>query len=156
MLYYSFGLVTDNSGGIQFYITAKDQVYIPGSSGVMGGYLSGPAEQDYPSDAYGIGATVSRGLIYGDAFTTDKFLGEGYAESLGVGPASLGKFEPYDKNSNYQGYDYGIGVAGGPVSMGTVATNTKAFGSRIQLPVEAIRGCQMLGQCGSLFPPLIP
>jgi hypothetical protein len=152
LLYYSFGVVTDNDGGVQFYYTTKDQTYVLGSSGHMGGYLSGDAEGEYPSDAFGIGLTVSRGLIYGDGFVTDKFLGQGYADSLGVGPASIGKFEPYNKNLNYQGYDLGIGVAGGPVSMGTVATNTEDIGARIQLPQEAIRACQMMGQCGTLFP----
>jgi hypothetical protein len=158
LLYYSLGLASDKDGGLQFYYTTKDQTYIPGSSGKMGGYLSGAAERDNPTSAYGIGLTVSRGYIFGDDFTTSDFLGEGYSSSLGVGPASGGYFEPYDKKLNYKGYDVGIGVAGAPVSMGTVATNTNPIGNRIQLPEETIPLCRLLlGQCGAgLFPPMIP
>jgi hypothetical protein len=155
LYYYSWGVVTDKNGNIQLYTSTKDQVYIPGSSGQMGGYLSGQAEKDLPSSAYGIGVTVSRGLIYGEGFNTDKFLGKGYTEFLGVGPVSGGKFVPHDQHLNYTGYDYGWGVAGGPVSQGSVATDTKP-GLLLQLPKELIPVCQMVGQCGSSFPPLMP
>jgi len=137
MFYYSLGIVHDSEGGYQFYYTKKDQKYIPGSSEHMGGYLSGEAEKDYPSDAFGIGITVSRGFIYGDGFTTNKFIGKGWAETLGAGPGAVGKFEPIEKN--YQGYDVGLGY-GGPVSMGTVATETVGIWKRFTLPKFLISG----------------
>lgn len=154
LLYYSLGLVTDQDGNVQFYYTTIDQVYIPGSSGQTGGYLSGPAERGSPSSAYGIGLTANRGLIYGDGFNTDRFLGPGFSHFLGVGPASGGKFEPHDKS--YTGFDMGIGIAGGPISQGSVATDTKPIGDPILLPTQLIPACQMMGQCGSSFPPLVP
>lgn len=148
LLYYSLGLVTDKQGGVQFYYTTKDQEYILGSSGHMGGYLSGAAEREYPTDANGIGITVNRGVIFGKEFTTPAFLGKGYSSSLGVGPASIGRFEPYDKTVDFMGYEYGISPIGGPVSMGTVATDTYNIGNPIQLPQELIPVCNMMGQCG--------
>ncbi len=148
LLYYSLGLVTDKQGGVQFYYTTKDQEYILGSSGHMGGYLSGSAEREYPTDAYGIGITVNRGVIFGKEFTTPAFLGKGYSSSLGVGPASIGRFEPFDKTVDFMGYEYGISPIGGPISMGTVATDTYNIGNPIQLSQELIPVCNMMGQCG--------
>ncbi len=155
LLYYSLGLVTDQYGGMQFYYTTMDITYIPGSSDHMGGFMSGPAESADPTSAYGLGVTASRGWILGDHFTTDDFMGEGYSETLGIGPVSGSFVHPYDKNLDYAAIELG-GSIGAPVSMGHIATKTTRIGDRISMPQELIPTCRMMGQCGSLFPPLLP
>jgi hypothetical protein len=147
LLYYSLGIVTDKDGEVQFYYSTKDQTYIPGSSGHMGGYVSGPAERAYPTDAFGLGITASGGYIFGDGFKTNKFLGKGYSSSLGVGPVSAGKFEPLDKS--YKGYEFGPSI-GVPFSMGTVATDTIGIGDPFKVDVQA---CRLVGLCGGMLAP---
>ncbi len=115
--------------------------------------MSGPAERDSPTSAYGGGISLNRGLIYGDNFTTDKFLGKGYNASLAVLPVSWGVFWPYDESLDYTGYEYGMGPG---FSMGTVATDTTGIGNPIQLPKEVLQLCRViLGQCGAGLAPLL-
>jgi RHS repeat-associated protein len=153
LLYFSIGLVTDNTGEFQFYYSTMNKTYIPGSSSHMGGYLSGPAEKDRPSNAYGLGISASYGVIIGKDFKTGKFLGEGYSTSYPTGtPFSVGHSEPYDKNLNYDVYSLSFG---GGFSMGTVSTHTEDIGNPIQIPSQFVPMCQRVGFCGA-YPSINP
>ncbi len=152
LFYLSLGVVTDEAGGVQFYYTTLNQKYTPGSKGQMGGISSKSGEQN---SAYGLGFSLSRGIIFGDDFRTSKFLGEGEAFSVGTFPIpiSAGYFEPRDKRLNYKGIELG----GGPGwSIGHVSTYTHDKGGRIELPPNLVPICHMMGQCGviSSIPPI--
>ncbi len=150
LLYLSLGMVTDEDGGVQFYYTTLDQIYTPGSSEHMGGFSGENGEKD---SAYGLGFGGSRGIIFGDNFRTDKFLGKGDSFSLGVLPLSGGYFNPRDKT--WTGVELG---GGGGFTMGSVSTDTKRPFDlpRIQLPPNLISACRMMGQCGMIasIPPI--
>jgi hypothetical protein len=121
--YYSVGVVTDQDGTVQFYVTTIDQTFVSGTPTHMGGYVSGPAERENPSSAYGGGISVNRGLIFGDNFTTDKLMGRGYSAFLSPAtPISGGFFVPYDSTLNYTGHEYG------DTWFWCVATNTTGIG----------------------------
>ena len=158
LFYYSFSIVSDYNGQFQFYLSTKDQTYIPGSSGSGGGYISGPAEQYSPSSAYGLGLTASWGMIDGIAFReqgTQAYAGPFINHFLGVGDGSADVYYAYDKTSGraapeqVSGVDVGYSI-GIPVSMGTIATNSSPLNAEpIQIPPSLIPACQWAGMCGS-------
>ncbi len=154
LLYFSVGVVTDKAGTVQFYYSTMDKTYHLGSSSHMGSYLSGPAERDRPSNAFGIGPSASYGVIFGKDFKTEQFLGEGYSTSIPTGtPFSVGYSEPYNKNTPYKLYSLSIGDG---LSMGTVATNTVPIGKSIPIPSQYIPICKRAGLCGAYSPSLDP
>jgi hypothetical protein len=158
LLYYSFSIVSDYRGRFQFYLSTKDQTYIPGSGETIGGYISGPAERKSPSSAFGLGIGASWGMIDGIAFRKqgpEAFAGPFINHFLGVGDGSADVYYAFDKNTGrsapeqLSGVDFGYSL-GIPVSMGTIATNSVPINEEpIQIPPILIPVCQLAGMCGS-------
>jgi hypothetical protein len=105
----------------------------------MGGFSGENGEKD---SAYGLGIGLTKGWIFGEDFRTGKFLGQGDSTSIGVLPISGGVFNPRDKESNWTGVELG---GGGGFTMGSVSTDTKNIGDRIQLPPILQTVCRING-----------
>jgi RHS repeat-associated protein len=163
LVYFSVSLVTDHKGGVQLYVTKRDQEYIDGSAQSGGSFDPGPAEEEYPTEmlAFG-GASIAYGAIEGSEFRergTSAYVDEAVNNFvLGVGPVSLDHYATFDKStgemsrSQLEGWDIGLGV-GGPLTLGTVSTKAIPWTSRLQLSPPLIAGCKTIGLCGSYPPP---
>jgi hypothetical protein len=161
LLYYSFSVVTDNKGNIQFYITTLDQEFIEGSESPtqMGGYKTvDPLGEEIgdKDSAYGLGLSLGWGMIDGNKFSsegTSAFAGKARDYFGGVGDVSVDAYAGLDENGNLATDLVGLDVAGSvgvPLSMGTVITNSVAINEDpFRIPARFIPVCQAVSMCGS-------
>ena len=90
LLFYSLNIVTDNQGGIQLYLSKRDQDWVDDNN--FAHFASGPAEENSPSEALIFGASVACGAIEGSEFRkpfedgggTNAFGGKSIDDGYGV------------------------------------------------------------------------
>jgi hypothetical protein len=132
LLFYGVSFVFDKHGGFQVYGLTRDVQFDPY-------YKPGPAENAYPMDYAGAGATVAGGFIYGSEFAakgTSAYAGPSVDKAVGYGPVSLDHYDLFDESSGtidgtkVSGDDIGFNI-GTPVSGGSFAINAHPWFFRI-------------------------
>ena len=119
ILYWGLSFVTDDDGYAQFFFETLDIKFDPTLELLF-------AEKNKPSMLDGLGLSATRGLIWGNKFTTNKYTGEAYSKGIS-GEVITIDYNVSVSDPNIKGVD--VGVSFGSPSIWSIAVN----GPRIPL-----------------------
>ncbi len=123
-IYGGLSIVYDNTGGIQLYYETLDISFEPRLELL-------PGEKAYPSDLFGVGASLTRGFIWKESFNTDQYFGEAVSWGGGIDVVTFDYYESFP-GKDLKGLDVGIS-AGLPISCWRISTFAQRITSRMDI-----------------------
>ena len=121
VLYWGLSIVYDHTGGVQLYSETLAIDFKPRLE-----LLSG--EQAYPSELFGVGVSITKGIILRERFNTEKYKGQATSWGGGFDVLTADYYESFP-DKTLKGFDIGFS-AGSPVSGWRISTYARPVTGR--------------------------